>query len=131
MLVVVCGYPGCGRSKAVEYLERKHSLPIGTVDDVLGDDRRHDIVVVSNLNRRSELARIRCMYPSRAVCVVKIANERICLRNSSTSAELDEHTRIPYNFVIDNSGDESKFERDLDELMRKLEAGTLELCRLI
>ena len=135
MFVIFCGYPGCGRSKAIEYLNRKHDIPYGSIDELLRDRQHHKLTMVSDLNRRSDLARLRCMYPTDVQCIVKISCASICLRNSPNSRYLDEHTHIPYNFVLDNSGDESKFENDLDQLWNVLtdstEHRTMDLCRLI
>jgi len=132
MLILLCGYPGSGRSFAASYLNEKYELPSYSLSEYVSGDKRKESGVIYNLSLLKELADLKCSHPNSRLCIVKISKSSILLQNARTDPRDDEHIRMNFNYMLVNDGSSQVFQKSLDRLVDRLESVRyLDQCHLI
>jgi hypothetical protein len=132
MLILLCGYPGSGRSTAASYLKEKYELPSYSLSEYISGDKKNESAVIYNLSLLKELADLKCSHPNSRLCIVKISKSSILLQNARTDPRDDEHIRMSFNYMLVNDGSSQVFQKSLDRLVDRLESVRyLDQCHLI
>jgi len=132
MLILLCGYPGSGRSSAASYLKEKYELPSYSLSEYVSGDKRKESGVIYNLSLLKELADLKCSHPNSRLCIVKISKSSILLQNARTDPRDDEHIRMNFNYMLVNDGSSQVFQKSLDRLVDRIQSVRyLDQCHLI